>query len=122
MNIKINFLAEEEKGFVEGKRATPERKVLRRDRSQASQQTSLLLQSGLREHMFNICKMQLGPRAKKKEKKKQCLKLENKLKQMNLTTYQVSGQTTQSNELLKHSRTQSLNCTYFVEYSLSTNS
>lgn len=120
MNININFLTEEEKCFVEGERATPESKVLRRDRSQASQQTSLLLQSGLREHMFYIFKMQLGPRAKKREKK-QCLKNENKLKQMNLTIYQVSGQTTQSNELLKHSRTQSLNCTYFVEYSLSTN-
>lgn len=41
---------------------------------------------------------------------------------MNLTIYQVSGQTTQSNELLKHSRTQSPNCIYVMEYSLSTNS
>ena len=90
--------------------------ALWRNRSQASQQTSLLLQSGLQEHMFYICKMQLGPRAKKREKK-QCLKIENKLKQMNLTIYQVSGQTTQS----KHSRMQSLNSIYFVEYSLSTN-
>lgn len=69
-------------------------------------------------HMQNA----IRSKGKKEREKKQCLKIENKLKQMNLTIYQVSGQTTQSNELLKHSRTQSLSCIYFVEYSLSTNS
>lgn len=115
MNININSLTEEM--FCRGRKSNS-----REEGAQEKQESGFpadLSSITVWTSGTYVLHMQNAIRSKaKKREKKQCLKIENKLKQMNLTIYQVSGQTTQS----KHSRTQSLNSIYFVEYSLSTNS